>query len=74
MGPRKKSPVFGYLVCIICWVMNIGNFSDPAYGGVIMGALTTTGAAGTIVLVLAASTFADSPYTLLPAVGIGVTC
>lgn len=26
-------------VCIICWAMNIGNFSDPAYGGTLMGAL-----------------------------------
>lgn len=26
-------------VCIVCWVMNIGNFSDPAYGGTLMGAL-----------------------------------
>ncbi|CAD8101390.1 unnamed protein product [Paramecium sonneborni] len=26
-------------ICIICWVMNIGNFSDPAYGGTVMGAL-----------------------------------
>lgn len=27
------------IVCVVCWVMNIGNFSDPAYGGTVMGAL-----------------------------------
>ena len=27
------------VICIFCWLMNIGNFSDPAYGGTVMGAL-----------------------------------
>lgn len=27
------------VVCFVCWAMNIGNFSDPAYGGTMMGAL-----------------------------------
>lgn len=27
------------IICIVCWAMNIGNFSDPAYGGTVMGAL-----------------------------------
>jgi hypothetical protein len=27
------------IICVLCWALNIPNFSDPAYGGTIMGAL-----------------------------------
>ncbi|CAD8072999.1 unnamed protein product [Paramecium primaurelia] len=34
----KLAKVVTY-ICIGCWLMNISNFSDPAHGGTIMGAL-----------------------------------